>query len=432
MARAASHIKNILVYADWIGMPKPMVAPSLIGTLNAEQIRGKEVFSFGYDKAWLNSKPAFLLDPDLLLYSGPQYTREEKGNFEIFTDSAPDRWGRVLMERKEGLLAREEGRKPRALMESDFLLGVFDGSRMGGIRLKLEEAGAFLDNQGETAIPPYSKIRTLEEASFKLEEPGSLDDPAIAKWLKVLFAPGSSLGGARPKASVTGPDGDLWIAKFPSRDDRWDTGGWEMVVNELAMQSGINISKAFAKKYNLKTYHTFLTRRFDRDNMGRRIHFASAMTMLGKMDGASAKEGVSYLNIAEFLVRHGAQPDQDLEELWRRIVFNIAVSNSDDHLRNHGFLLKSKGWTLSPAYDMNPTPNSAGLTLNISETSNALDLDLAQEVAPQFRISDSRRKEIISQIIKAVNSWPKTADKYKISHSDKERMESAFIKMKTK
>jgi serine/threonine-protein kinase HipA len=427
MAATVTKMKNILVYADWINMPRRMASPALIGKLKVQQIRAREIFSFEYDKDWLNSKPAFLLDPDLLLFSGPQYAREEKVNFGVFTDSAPDRWGRELMERKEALLAREEGRKTRILMESDYLLGVFDGSRMGGIRLKLEESGNFLADQDGMTIPPYSKIRTLEEASFKLEQSDSLKDTAIAKWLKVLFTPGSSLGGARPKANVVGPDDSLWIAKFPSRDDRWDIGGWEMVVHELAIKSGLYISKAFAKKYNHKTYHTFLTRRFDRDKARRRIHFASAMTLLGKKDGASAESGVSYLDIAEFIVRHGAQPDADLEELWRRIIFNIAVSNSDDHLRNHGFLLSQKGWILSPAYDMNPVPNVSTLTLNISESSNAMDLDLVREVAPRFRVSEANSKTIIDHVLKATHFWARTADQYKISRSEKERMENAFL-----
>jgi serine/threonine-protein kinase HipA len=427
MKAPGSTTKNILVYADWIDMPGRTPVPALIGKLKAEQVRGREVFSFEYDRNWLNSGPAFLLDPDLLLYSGSQYAREEKGNFGICTDSAPDRWGRLLMERRETLLAREEGRKPRILMESDFLLGVFDDSRMGGFRLKTEEGGNFLNDQSRIAVPPFTKIRTLEEASFQLENSDRLKDTTIEKWLKVLFAPGSSLGGARPKASVVGPDGDLWIAKFPSRNDRWDMGGWEMVVNELAAKSGIEVSKALAQKYHHKSFHCFLTRRFDREKKGKRIHFASAMTLLGKTDGASAESGVSYLNIAEFIVRHGSQSDADLEELWRRIVFNIAVSNSDDHLRNHGFLLTKKGWKLSPAYDMNPVPDASGLTLNVSEKSNEMNLDLAREVAPKFRLSSQRSEKIIAQVLKAVRLWPKTADKHKIPRNEKERLSNAFI-----
>ena len=312
-------------------------------------------------------------------------------------------------------------------MESDFLLGVFDGSRMGGIRLKTEEGGNFLDDRGEMAVPPYTMIRILEEASYKLEQSDSVEDRNIARWLNILFAPGSSLGGARPKASVTGPDGSLWIVKFPSRNDRWDIGGWEMVVNELAAKSGIEVSKAQAQKYHHKSFHSFLTRRFDREKNDGRIHFASAMTLLGKTDGAGADSGISYLHIAEFIVRQSSQPDDDLEELWRRIVFNIAISNSDDHLRNHGFLLTEKGWKLSPAYDMNPVPDASGLTLNISENSNEMELDLAREVAPRFRLSEQRREKIISQVLKAVRLWPGIADQYKIPRNEKERMSNAFI-----
>ncbi len=212
-----SKIKKIYVYADWIGMSREMITPAPIGILKAEQIRGKEIFSFEYDKDWLNTKPSFLLDPDLLQYSGLQYPKEEKGNFGIFTDSAPDRWGRVLMERREILVAREEGRNPKTLMESDFLLGVSDNSRMGGLRFKLDQTGNFLDEKDEKAIPPFSSIRSLEEAIIKMENSESLEDPAFAKWLKVIFAPGSSLGGARPKANVIGPDGYLWDRSFPAK-----------------------------------------------------------------------------------------------------------------------------------------------------------------------------------------------------------------------
>ncbi|HEY2349452.1 MAG TPA: HipA domain-containing protein [Puia sp.] len=352
------------------------------------QIRGNEVFSFAYDKEWLTGKLALLLDPDLGLYPGPQYIREVKPNFGLFTDSSPDRWGRVLMERREAIRAREEDQKPKKLTESDYLLGVYDVYRMGGLRFKLDKAGPFLDNNQDMPTPPFSSIRSLEEASLQLEKKDAEKNPAFKKWLRLLLLPGASLGGARPKASITGPNGKLWIAKFPSRGDQWDTGAWEWVVNRLAAKAGVNTAKAMAKKLT-QEWHTFLTERFDRENSlnSRHIHFASAMTLLGYTDGADATMGVSYLQIAEFILRQGAAPDKDLEEFWRRIVFNKAVSNTDDHLRNHGFLLNSNGWLLSPAYDMNPIPDSGGLTLNISEFSNTLDLDIAREVSAKFRVS---------------------------------------------
>jgi serine/threonine-protein kinase HipA len=272
--------------------------------------------------------------------------------------------------------------------------------------------------------PPFTSLRTLEEASLRLEENDSLENPAFAHWLNLLISPGSSLGGARPKASVVDPQGNLWIAKFPSRKDDRDMGAWEAVVNELAVKAGLQIAEGKAKRFS-QDYHSFLTRRFDRIG-NKRIHFASAMTLLGYTDGTDATAGVSYLHLAEFIMRHGAAPDQDMEELWRRIVFNILVSNSDDHLRNHGFLLTPKGWRLSPAFDINPIPRSTGLTLNISENSNALDVDLAREVAEQFRVGRERREKIIGLVSRTVGQWHHMAGRFGISRGEMETMEEAF------
>jgi serine/threonine-protein kinase HipA len=421
MAKSATHIKQIHVYADWLelgGLRK-------VGILQTEHLRGKEVFSFSYHKEWLESGFAILLDPDLHLFTGPQYVRDDKSNFGLFMDSSPDRWGRVLMQRREALNARNEGRKPLPLDESDFLLGVYDLYRMGGLRFRSSEDGPFLHSDADMTVPPFTSLRTLEEASLRLEENDSLDDPAFAHWLNLLISPGSSLGGARPKASVVDPLGNLWIAKFPSRKDDRDMGAWEAVVNELAAKAGLQIAEGKAKRFS-QDYHTFLTRRFDRIG-DQRIHFASAMTLLGYSDGADAAAGVSYLHLAEFIMRHGAAADQDMEELWRRIVFNILIGNSDDHLRNHGFLLTPKGWRLSPAFDINPMPRSTGLTLNISEHSNALDVGLAREVAEQFRVGREKREKIIGQVSAAVGQWRHIAGRFGISREELENMEEAFL-----
>jgi serine/threonine-protein kinase HipA len=412
--------KQIHVYLDWLdleGLQK-------LGVLQAEQLRGKEVFSFSYNKEWLESGFALLLDPDLDLYSGPQYLRDEKPNFGLFMDSSPDRWGRVLMQRREAVNARSENRKARSLFESDYLLGVYDLYRMGALRFRLSEDGPFLHDDNDMTVPPFTSLRTLEEASLGLEDSGNLEDPSFAHWLNLLISPGSSLGGARPKASVKDPDGNLWIAKFPSRNDDRDIGAWEAVVNELAVKAGLSIAEGNAKRFS-QINHTFLTKRFDRIG-DKRIHFASAMTLLGYSDGMDAGVGVSYLHLAEFIIRHGAAADRDLEELWRRIVFYILVSNSDDHLRNHGFLLTSKGWRLSPAFDINPIPRSTGLTLNISEHSNILDVNLAREVAEQFRISLGRREEIIVTVSNAVSNWRNVAEGLGISKREIEDMREAF------
>lgn len=419
MAKNAQQ-RSIQVYAGWVDLEQP----TLMGILHSTQLRGKEVFSFEYAEAWLQSGNAQRLDPDLQLYSGPQYLGEGKSNFGIFLDSSPDRWGRVLMDRREALLARQEERKARTLFETDYLLGVFDGHRMGALRFKEDDAGDFLNNNKEMASPPWASIRELEEASVRLEE-DDVDDTEKMKWLNMLMAPGSSLGGARPKASVLDTKGQLWIAKFPSRNDNKDIGAWEKVVHDLAVQSGLRVADAMTGTYYSKQ-HTFLTKRFDRNTKGERTHFASAMTLLGHTDGTNFQSGASYLDLAGFIMQNGAQPDQDLEELWRRIVFYICVSNTDDHLRNHGFLLTPNGWTLSPAYDINPVETGNGLSLNISEKDNALDLGLARDVAPYFRVSAKRTEEIIDEIKNSVRGWKALAEKQGISRQERDVMAKAF------
>ena len=411
--------KNIYVFADW----ENMEGPQLMGTLLASQSRGKEVFSFEYDTKWLNSKYARSLDPKLLLFSGPQYPNPEHLNFGIFLDSSPDRWGRVLMRRREAQAAREEKRAARTLMESDYLLGVFDAYRMGALRFKLDLEGLFLDDNQEIAAPPWAKLRELEHASLQIEKCESENAKDYNKWLKLLIAPGGSLGGARPKASVVDEKRELWIAKFPSANDDLNIGAWEFLVHKLAVMAKINVPKAQLKRFTGK-YDTFLTKRFDRVK-GKRVQFASAMTLLNKQDGDGAEEGVSYLDIVDLLIQYGSQVEEDLEELWRRIVFNICVSNTDDHLRNHGFLLTNKGWRLSPAYDINPSETGNGLKLNISQDDNSQDLELALEVAEYFRLNKSRAKKIITEVTKAVCQW-KILAKKSFPPSEISRMEGAF------
>jgi len=263
---------DILVYADWIGLN----GPTLMGILSVVHTRGHGIFSFAYDKKWLEKGSAQELDPELRLYGGSQYLAAGKKNFGIFLDSSPDRWGRVLMARREAIQARMAGRKERTLFEEDYLLGVFDAHRMGALRFKLESNGPFLNNDDGFAAPPWTSMRELEHASLQLEK-DALSDEESLKWLTLLIAPGASLGGARPKASVKDPEGNLWIAKFPSVRDEVNIGGWEMVVNVLAKNAGINIADGQVKKYNSKDY-CFLSKRFDRTPDGSRIHFACAMT----------------------------------------------------------------------------------------------------------------------------------------------------------
>ena len=413
--------KEIWVYADWAGLENPQ----FIGTLYATYSRGKEIFSFEYDKQWLQSSFVQEIDPDLELYPGIQYLRDEKNNFGVFLDSSPDRWGRVLMDRRESILARMENRRRRDLNESDYLLGVFDEQRMGALRFRETASGAYLNDNRHFATPPWTSIRELEQASYQLENELIEDDTEQLRWLNMLLAPGTSLGGARPKAGVRNIDGTLWIAKFPSRDDKYNVGSWEMIVNELAKMAGLNVTQAEAQPFYGR-HHTFLSKRFDRTATGQRLHFASAMTLLGHTDGVSFQESVSYLELAEFIIRKGANVQQDLEELFRRIVFSICVSNTDDHLRNHGFLLTQNGWTLSPAYDINPNPAGVGLKLNISAHDNSLVLDLAAEVASFFRLTAIQASAIIQHTVNVVSKWKQIAAKYKISRDEQDKMHPAF------
>lgn len=414
--------KKIFVYSHW----KSFSSPILMGILHSEILIGKEIFSFEYHKEWLKSTPSCILDPDLQWFQGIQYLSDQKkSNFGIFLDSSPDRWGRLLMRRQEAALAKKESRAEKTLHETEYLLGVYDEFRMGGLRFKTAENENFLSDNQKNAIPPWSTIRNLEEISLKLENEDAVEDVDYLKWLALLMAPGSSLGGARPKAGVVDPLGNMWIAKFPSAHDQCDIGGWEMVAHELARQAGITVAHGVARKFSSR-YHTYLTRRFDRTENQQRLHFASAMTLLGYTDGADHIDNVSYLELAEFIMRTSPFADQDLEELWRRIVFSISISNTDDHLRNHGFLLEKNGWRLSPAYDINPNETGVGLKLNISETSNALEIDLAMDVCEYFRVSKSTATMIIAQVQESVKNWRKTADAFSLSKNEQDLKKNAF------
>lgn len=417
----SSEQRTIEVWADWVALG----TPTRLGTLVVSIARGKEVLSFEYDSSWIRSGHAQQLDPSLLLFSGPQYPPSKKSNFGMFLDSSPDRWGRFLMERREAQSARIEGREQIILRDSDYLLGVYDGNRMGALRFRTEANGPFLDDNSEFASPPWTSLRELEHASLEIERQGADRNPRYSEWLRMLMAAGGSLGGARPKAGVIDAHGHLWIAKFPSRGDSTDKGIWELLLRRLASIAKLNVAEADARRYNTRR-HTFLTRRFDRTASAGRIHFASAMTLLSRTDGDDASNGVSYLELAEFLNKHGAYPQRDLEQLWRRIIFYICVSNTDDHLRNHGFLLETGGWVLSPAYDMNPDPGSDGLKLNISDAENAQDLDLAIDVAEYFRVRPPRARAIIDEVVSAVKQWRQISESIKISRDEIDQMAPAF------
>jgi len=413
-------MKEIIVYADWMELPEV----TKMGLLKCEQIRGHEIFSFEYEENWLDSGFAQEIDPDLSLFTGIQYVKDDKSNFGLFLDSSPDRWGRMLMERREAILSQNTQKPKKRLTESDFLLGVNDETRMGALRFKLDEDGDFLSSQKDARIPPLTSIRELEQASLKLEDDDFIEDKEAQKWLNIILAPGSSLGGARPKASVMDLEGQLWIAKFPSKNDMVDSGAWELLVNQMANEVGLNMAVGTAKKYTQR-HHTYLTKRFDRA-ADQRIHFASAMSLLGYKNGYNNKDGGSYLEIIELIELYGDNINEDIRELWKRIVFSVAISNTDDHLRNHGFLLTKTGWKLSPAYDLNPNEKGTGLSLNISEDDNSLDFELCLSVIDYFRWQKQEAANFIKQTKSIVSQWKKRANQLKIPQSEQTIMESAF------
>lgn len=412
---------SVYVFADWEAFDEP----TLVGTLRSSVIKNKEHFSFSYENDWLRSPYAQKIDPDLNLYSGEQHSEDSK-NFRTFLDSCPDRWGRLLMKRREAIIARQEDRRPNVLYEIDYLLGVHDLYRLGALRFKREMRGPFLgneslDNDEKLVVPPISSLRDLEYAAQQVEDNSNTDDPAYLKWLTMLMSPGSSLGGARPKASVVDENNQLWIAKFPSRHDDHDIAAWEFVVYQLAVSAGIQMAECRIDKFK-SHHHTFLTKRFDR-TPDSRLHFTSAMTQLGYYDGDYE---ASYLELAQFLTEHGANTKEDLAQLWRRIVFNIAVSNTDDHLRNHGFIYSNGGWLLSPAYDINPVTPANGLHLNITDDDNSLSYELAMDVIEFFQLSTSQAQRIKDEVLLSVARWETVANSINISRSEQLNMASAF------
>lgn len=407
---------DIYVYADWIGLNGPVQ----IGVLSAHFAKAKKAFSFEYNKSWLEKYMYQLLDPDIAFYTGPQYP-SNKENFGIFLDSMPDTWGKTLMKRREVQDARYRKVKVKTLYEIDYLLGVYDQSRMGALRFKTAIDGPFLDNDDRNPSPPWSSLRDLQKAVQQLEDDTQND---IGQWISILIASGSSLGGARPKANILDKDKNLWIAKFPSKTDIIDKATWEFLAYKLAIDCGIEMAESKIEKI-FGPYHTFLTKRFDRENKGR-IHFTSAMTMTGYNEEILKNKEPSYLDIVDVIQKYGTNVQANLHKLWRRIVFNIAISNTDDHLRNHGFILKEKGWELSPAYDLNPSINKEGLSLNIDNDDNVLDFEIALNVGEYFSLSETEMQTILNEVISSIKKWKSVARRIGIKNSEIDLMARAF------
>ena len=412
-------METVEVYLDLTKMAEP----ALMGTLHCQRSGKGELFSFKYDRAWIARAEAFAFDPDLALDEGHQYPSADRSNFGIFTDSSPDRWGRVLMQRRENARARHEDRRPRTLTEWDFLLGVHDETRLGALRFKLPN-GPFVDSDTRFAAPPLTSLRELQAASLQFElHIDEEEHPDYEKWITQLIAPGSSLGGARPKASVRDERGALCMAKFPSRQDTRDVGAWELVASALAAKAGISVPDARPLRLPETAYTTFLVKRFDRTAEGRRLAFVSAMTLTQRKDGEA---GASYLELVELLQSRGANTAQDCEQLFRRVLFNIRIHNTDDHLRNHGFFVDEQGIQLSPAYDINPSVNRNELSLAIDETETACDVSVAMNAYKSYGITAAHANEALRAVDTAVSGWRKEADKFGIPKAEQALMAEAF------
>ena len=402
-------MKRLYVFADFDWLKEPR----LIGELSYESLRGSDSYGFCYSDDWLRDYGNLFLSDDLNNYPGQQYTAPGKDIFGCFSDALPDRWGRTLINRREQILAKEEKRPVRRLSSFDYLVGIEDYSRMGGLRFKDSLDGEYINASEVLRIPPITDIRELIAASSEIEKSEEENHLPERRWIEQLVQPGSSLGGARPKASVIDENKILHIAKFPSRKDDYDTGLWEHFSHLLAKKAGIHAAETKVIFTNDK-YHTLLSRRFDRKEDGKRIHFASAMTLLGLNDGDNANTGHGYLDIVDFILQNCTNVEDNLQELYRRVAFNICIGNSDDHFRNHGFLLTAKGWTLSPAYDMNPTLNEFQ-SLLVSSTSNKAELGILLDTCEDYMLNRKIAEKIISEVIEVVKGWREMATRLSIS-----------------
>ena len=408
---------SIQVYLD-----SPSVNASLnVGTLHIEHIKGHEIFTFQFSEEALSHPHINLLFPNVAVGKGHFHLSNDENAalFKMLTDSMPDRWGKVLLKKKRLNEVKEAGTRQRMsdLNDSDYLLQLSDQTRMGAFRFYNSETEVYL-GPNDQAIPPITRVQELQEICRKVE-----DDDEVGSWLEQLIAPGTSLGGARPKANVINEKGVLCIAKFPSKNDEIDMGLWEFITNRLAHQCNINVPDCDINKFNSEDT-TFLCERFDRIEEGERIHFVSAMALTQHNDG---DEGSSYLEIAEVIKQHGQDATVNLHELWRRIVFNIAVSNGDDHLRNHGMLLQSEGWVLTPAYDVIPGSGESGyLKLNIDDADNSADFELALSSAEYFELDMRQAKAILKEVYDSVSQWETLAKRHRASQNEIDLMQSVF------
>lgn len=413
-------MEKLSVYADFDWLKEI----ELVGELGYESLRGSDSYSFKFADSWIRKYNAITLSEDLNNYPGIQYTQPNSDIFGCFADALPARWGRTLLLRREQILAQEESRPVRRLSSFDFLTGIDDFFRMGGFRFKETPDSEFINADNSLRIPPLTDLRELIAASKEIEKSEDANTLPEKRWIAQLVQPGSSLGGARPKANVIDADRSIDVAKFPSLKDDYDVGLWEHFCHLLAKNAGINAAETKVIKTNDK-HHTLLSRRFDRTEDGKRIHFASAMTLLGLNDGDNATTGHGYIDIVDFIISGCTDVDVNLRELFRRVAFNICVGNSDDHFRNHGFLLTAKGWTLSPAYDMNPTLNDHQ-SLLINSKTNKSDLSILLDSCDEYMLTHEVAKGIIDEVVATVKDWRKLANRLGIAKREMNLFEGVF------
>lgn len=403
------------VFIDQPSSPRPIQ----VGRLWSYFHKGRESASFEYNREWLANPYRFALEPLLPLADGTFHTTPGQRVFGAIGDSTPDRWGRILMRRAEQARARAANESPRTLSERDYLLMVNDEARQGALRFSRDGGQSFCAPPGTMPIPPLVNLSRLLHAADHF-----CRDDENAENLRLLLAPGSSLGGARPKASVKDMKGNLCIAKFPRHDDEYNVVAWEAVALTLASKAGLQVPRFELGKIADK--NVLIVWRFDRTQKKRRIAYLSAMSMLGARDN----EQHSYLEIVDAIRQYGAAPRQDLRQLWRRIAFSIMISNTDDHLRNHGFLQPGgTGWSLSPLFDVNPTPvdirpRYLNTAIDWEETSASLDVLLS--IAPECGIKTSETNDLLNPITRAVSQWRQAAESFGISRQEQDRMASAF------
>lgn len=403
-------MKRITVYADF-----DFLSTSLeIGTLGYERVRGKDHFVFEYSSQWLKQYGGILLSGDLMNIPSLQHPRGNDNVFGFVKDSFPDRWGRLLLDRRERLMAQSEGRPTRMLTNYDYLTGIEDFTRMGGIRYKEEESNEYINASAKFLVPPIENLSALCEACHEIELAEERNELPEQRWLNQLIDPGTSLGGARPKANVVDTDGILYVAKFPSKKDLENTELIEHFSHQLAAKAGINVAKTRTIRIS-KDRDLLLSERFDRTKDGRRIHFASAMSLLGLEDGAGCSTGNGYLDIVDFILHGCTDVRQNLRELYRRVAFNVMFGNTDDHFRNHGFLLTPKGWTLSPAYDINPGAKTHQCLL-IDPYTEQSDINALLSASENYMLKKQEAEEIIKEVRDTIKDWRKTATELQIPH----------------